>query len=417
MFDMKRVKNDYVPCVYKWSWSTIHLQTNSTNSCHRIQNESIPKKFSQFHNTPKKLQDRRKMLAGIWPGRGCEYCRDIEAAGGISDRQDQLDQPYYPRMIPKENLSDPKQIAVTPKMIEVYFSNLCNMACVYCDPKFSHKWYHEVKNNPKDPSLDDHRRQVTHIDNAKVDLPAVTNKFFKWLNTHYKDLHNLRILGGEPFFQPETDRMLDYIETQHNPNITITIFSNLKVSFQRFKKYIDRLSQLHQQNRIGSVHVVCSIDCWGPEAEYVRWGLNCEDWRRNFQYLVTTDVNIQLHGTMNSLSIHTMPDLIALRNRFRDQYSKPIHYDNNILRNPSVLYPGHWPKGTFTEAFDRACELLDDRDRKIMRGYQSQIEQAPDDPDIAHKLSSWLDLADKRRGTDWRSVFTWLDHSISSPTQ
>ena len=405
---MKRVENDYVPCVYKWSWSTIHLQTNSTNSCHRIQNESIPEDFARFHNTPEKLNDRRKMLQGIWPGRGCEYCRDIEAAGGISDRQDNYDHPNYSSVVPKENLTDSQQIVVTPKMIEVYFSNLCNMACIYCDPKWSHKWYQEVKNNPDDPSLDIHRYEAQRIDQSKVNLPAVTDKFFEWLAINYKDLHNLRILGGEPFFQPETDRMLDYIETQYNNKITITIFSNLKVSFKTFKTYIDRLNSLVKSNRIKYVQMVCSIDCFGPQAEYIRWGLNLADWERNFAYLMTSNLNLQLHGSMNSLSIHTMPDLIALRNSYRDKYSKDIYFDNNIVRDPTVLYPGHWPKGTFDQSFNKAYELLDDKERTIMRGYQQQFDQAPVDPDIAHKLAAWLDLADKRRGTDWRSVFTWL---------
>ena len=406
---MTRVKGDRVPCVYKWGWSTIMLQSNYTSSCHRVQNEPIPKKFKNFHNTPLKIQDRLKMLRGEWPGRGCEYCRDIESAGGISDRQDQLEMNHYDEMVPKQSFDNPNSVKVSPKMVEVYFSNLCNMSCIYCGPKFSHKWYHEVKNNPNDPSLDVQRWEASVIDSAKIDLVAVTNKFFKWLKTEYKTLYNLRILGGEPFFQPETDRMLDFIETETNPNITISIFSNLKVNHSRFINYIDRLNTLHESNQVRQINVVCSIDCWGPPAEYTRQGLICEDWEKNFKYLIAnSSINTQIHGTMNSLSIHTMKDLISLRNHYSRTYNRPIGYDNNILVDPYVLRPDLWPKGTFTDAFDQACDLLTGSELNILKGYQLRIESATVDPNIEGQLIAWLELADARRGTDWRRVFPWL---------
>ena len=42
------------------------------------------------------------MMQGKWPGQGCEYCRDIEAAGGISDRVEFNSNPKNFRYIPKE---------------------------------------------------------------------------------------------------------------------------------------------------------------------------------------------------------------------------------------------------------------------------------------------------------------------------
>ena len=32
---------------------------------------------------------------------------------------------------------------VTPRLLEVYFSNLCNMSCTYCSAKFSSVIQHE----------------------------------------------------------------------------------------------------------------------------------------------------------------------------------------------------------------------------------------------------------------------------------
>ena len=74
-------------CQYKWGWSTIYLNMLGTASCHRA--GVIPlaaANFDNFHNLPKKLEDRRLMLQGKWPQGGCQSCEMIERAGGYSDR-------------------------------------------------------------------------------------------------------------------------------------------------------------------------------------------------------------------------------------------------------------------------------------------------------------------------------------------
>ena len=40
---------------------------------------------------------------------------------------------------------DPKHFSTTEcKILEVYFSNVCNQACIYCSPEYSSMW--EVEN-------------------------------------------------------------------------------------------------------------------------------------------------------------------------------------------------------------------------------------------------------------------------------
>jgi hypothetical protein len=73
-------------CQLKWNWSTIFLTTEKTASCHRTNHHRFDSEQFDFHNTPSKLEDRRRMLQGLWPEKGCDYCKDIERAGGHSDR-------------------------------------------------------------------------------------------------------------------------------------------------------------------------------------------------------------------------------------------------------------------------------------------------------------------------------------------
>ena len=73
-------------CQLKWNWSTVFLTTERTASCHRTDHHRFDTNVFDFHNTPNKIADRQHMLAGEWPERGCNYCKDIETAGGNSDR-------------------------------------------------------------------------------------------------------------------------------------------------------------------------------------------------------------------------------------------------------------------------------------------------------------------------------------------
>ena len=73
-----------LPCQLKWTHSTIYLTDGLSASCHRVYGDPIEVRDGElnFHNIPAKLEARRKMLKGEWPGRGCEHCKHIEEAGG-----------------------------------------------------------------------------------------------------------------------------------------------------------------------------------------------------------------------------------------------------------------------------------------------------------------------------------------------
>ena len=54
-------------CPLKWNWSSIYFQSGTTSSCHRTEKLKIPENdFASFHNLPKKIEDRERMLQGKW---------------------------------------------------------------------------------------------------------------------------------------------------------------------------------------------------------------------------------------------------------------------------------------------------------------------------------------------------------------
>lgn len=404
-FFQKTVGSNFA-CGFKWAWSTIRLQTRTTNSCHRTDQDIItPETFDSFHNTPIKLQTRKAMLNGQWPGHGCEYCKHIEDSGGVSDRM-YANEHIHNAYIPHELITNPKSLKTTPTMVEVYFSNLCNMSCIYCNESFSTVWEQEKlkHNEPIAPNL---------LSISSVDYKKMTDAFFTWLDKNIYSIFELNILGGEPFFQPELDRMLAFIETHPNPDLTLKIFSNLKVPTQKFSTILRKLDSFIECNIVKQVEIITSIDCWGPEQEYIRTGISLRQWEENFSYMVKNhqNINIRTHGTITCLTIKTIYGLIEKINFYNSfRSNSEIIYSSDLLVEPEFLQSGIFPSGFFDDDFAAILQIVqEDYTKEKITNHWLSVNNHQYKPELILKLKAFLTTLDIRRNTNWKSTFKWLD--------
>lgn len=401
-------------CLLKWAWSTVYLGQGTTASCHRTDQLPIdPNHFADFHNHPEKIRARELMLAGEWPQGGCQYCEKIEAAGGMSDRQFQIIEARNQEHTPDELLTDPTATAVVPTILEIYFNNICNMACVYCGSWFSSKWAEE-----------NHRYGVFRQDGISFgwNKPENTNyekmlaDLWLFMDKNYRSLRYFQVLGGEPFYQREFDQCIEFWRTHPNPDLAFNVITNLKVPPKRFREYIDQFEQLVNTGCIKHLQITGSIDAWGPQEEYVRWGLDLAEWEENFTYLLDKDwITLTVNATITGLTIKTMPELVERINQWNQlRRNDPIHFSFMSATTPPQMVPDIFGAGVFDEDFDRIVELLPNRtamDQGIidhMRGIQRQIANTPRNTDRIKGLRSYLTELDRRRGTNWPDLFPWL---------
>lgn len=416
-------------CYLKWSWSTIYLNRATTASCHRTVHLDItPENFDQFHNLPKKVDDRRRMLAGGWPEEsvdpkwglsGCTYCKYLEDAGGDSDRIVQIkDIPSIASMasnyLPPELKEDPTAIEVTPTILEIYFNNTCNMACLYCGPHFSSMWAEE---NRKFNGIDHEILVNPQWEKDKVRYLALRDKLFEWLRKNGHRLWNLGILGGEPLYQEEIDMLLDHYSQYPNPELLLTMTTNLKYPLERLRTFVERCKKLIDEGKIRALNLSCSLDCWGPEIEYVRWGLDLEQWRQNFDYLVDHEwIILNVNYTITPLTIKTLPELITRINEWdkRRHPTKHITFSFMHVVEPAHLNPKIFGPGVFDKDFERILAVMPQNTDyqksryPYMKGIGDSIEQSTPDPKLIGRLEEYLNEVDRRRNTSWRSVFPWL---------
>jgi len=414
---ISKLKNQVFPiktataCQLKWNWSTVFLTTEETASCHRTNHHKFDTDLFDFHNTPSKLDDRNRMLAGKWPQEGCTYCHNIEQAGGQSDRMTNLN--FSGIHAPPELDNNPQAIQVTPRILEVYFDNTCNLKCLYCGPHFSSLWDAENRQFGQPAFI-----KSKNIDKNKQQI-------FAWLRVNGQYLTNFNILGGEPLYQSELEECLDLFEQYPASELKLQIFTNLNTKLDHLKKIVSRVKQLVNQNSIREFEVTASLDCWGAAQEYVRYPLNLESWQKNFEYLLSESwINLIIGSTVTPLTIKTLPDLLERINQWNQV--RPVHHYQNSVNGPSYMFIDMFGD-IFQSDFACALELKPDAtpEQQASKNYllgiaKQSVAGAPNLPEIK-KLFDFLNEIDRRRKTSWPKVFPWLvlefsKHGFNIPT-
>jgi hypothetical protein len=396
-------------CNSKWAWSTIWLNKGKTASCHRVNPVDLdPNNFANFHNLPKKIADRELMLKGEWPTGGCEYCQKIEVAGGHSDRQHNNNIGGY---VPIELATDPTATHVTPRIVEIFAQNTCNFSCVYCFEDLSSKIQTENKKFG----------YANHIPIISVVNQEQTNKYFDqfldWLENNIQGLARLHLLGGETYIQHELmERVFDIIERRPNPDLQLNIFSNFNAPKKYWYGYNSRIKEYCASGNIGRFDLTCSLDCWGPQAEYVRHGLDLTVLEEYLEWAAEQSEDwlyLNVNQTVSSMTIKTMPALIEKIKKY-NQHRHIGHYfmfvDSFSFQHPDIFDYSMW-----TDDFDKIMSTMQDRtseDKEAllrMIGLQKRLQNTcKQNLSKIKQLHDYLDELDRRRGTDWRSLFPYL---------
>jgi len=405
------IQND-AACLYKWTWSTIFLNRGTTSSCHRGKHwEFDVDTMKNFHNHPGKLEDRRKMKEGIWPGNGCEYCRDVEAAGGKSDRTSFVNDSV--EIMPMELEIDPEAIETTPRLLEVYFTNVCNNACVYCSPGFSSLI--EQENRMYGPSKYNWDYSNWPSD-SRDKYPEYVAKFWEWMHENSNYLLIFQTLGGEPMYQKEFDDCLEFWDKHPNPDLTWRIFSNLHHEPEKYKEKLLKVTKLVDEGKIKNMDIVTSIDCWGPELEYARYGTTLEEAEKNIiTMLETRGVGILLHSTLTALTILSLDKLIEKAIEWRK--IKNFSFNWNTVVRPPIFNPYIFGD-KLVPWVDKAVAVMEqhgtvfEKEIAHLTGIKQQMIATPIDVKNIKKFVGYMDEIDFRRKLDWRKVYPDIDRIV-----
>jgi organic radical activating enzyme len=431
-------------CFAKWKQVTLHLQTGHNHSCHHPKTHKTPieelkQDPSALHNTEFKKSQRALMLKGQRPAE-CDYCWRVEDSSPnkqvLSDRYTKSYEPWaqdYRDEITKTGTGN-----INPSYLEVSFSNVCNFKCSYCAPEISSKWMEEIKQHGAYPTS----TRFNNLENVekqnKMPIPhkdpnPYVDAFWEWWPELYKDLRVFRITGGEPLMTKNTFKVLDYVIENPNPKISININSNLCVPKDILDRFIEKVKRIQGENMIAQFQLYTSCEAKGTRAEYIRHGLEYNQWLDNCRRILSEIPKSKLTNmaTYNALSVTSfqefMQDWLQLRKEFMSGPERrnpvsldvaylrwPWHQNIHILPKPYLkmmesqvtwMYQnkevGDWPPLCGNGWYDHEINRM----KRIYFVAKQGPDQSFDVEQAKKDFVKFVDEHDRRRGTDFLKTF------------
>lgn len=437
-----KISNEISPtfCLAKWHHVTMYLQTGETHSCyhpapHKIPLSEIKDNPSALHNTFFKKLERKDMLEGKKPS-GCQYCWNIEAMGKeyISDRHIRNSSIYTEERF-QQTAHGAWNQNINPEYVEVNFGNECNFKCGYCHPKYSTRFFNEIKEHGPITSVKNHRCDVDWMKlfQREEENPYV-DAFWKWWPELKKTLNILRVTGGEPLMHVSTWRLLEQISKDPMPYLELNINSNLGVKTSMVDKLSEEVESLKIENKIKNFKLFTSIDTWGKRAEYIRTGLDLSVWETNFHsYLTKTTSPVTFMITFNILSVTTFKQLLEKILEWRTHYgwyddikSHRVRFDTPYLRDPLQYDMNLLPKSDFMPFMKESLEFMKDNvddnasnkfttveyeKFKRVVDYMETTELSPEKLIEGRKdFYNWFNTLDNRRETNFVQNFPEMEN-------
>jgi organic radical activating enzyme len=345
-----KISNSF--CAAKWKQVTLHLHSGMTHSCHhpgphKIPLDEIKVDISALHNTKFKKEQRKLMLEGERPAE-CNYCWKAEDSGiSFSDRiiksSSRWARPYYTEILNKKWNEN-----INPSYLEISFSNLCNFKCSYCGPEFSTKWQDEVLKYGGYPTSTDYN-SATWIDSKNVikikkeEENIYHTAFWDWFPSIYDGLETLRITGGEPLITKHSYKLLDYILENPNPNLKLGINSNLCVPENQLAKFLEKIKLILKTKSVKEIKIHTSAEAHKEKAEYLRHGLNYQEWYSNCNKILleNPDVKLEIMAAYNCLSVSNFKEFLfdvhLLKKTYNKFFRKRVKIYCHYLRYPAHL--------------------------------------------------------------------------------
>ena len=277
-------------CAAKWYNATIWLGHGQTTSCHHppghwIPLEELKDNPSAIHNTPHKKKMRKFMQEGHRPAE-CEYCWKVEDMGKqhISDRVFKTE--IFTDEDIKKSATMPWEEDVNLKTLEISFDRACNFKCSYCNPAFSTAWVKDINDYGGYQNIQSDGRGHFQDTAPYAEPPTKRQEdnpyiqaFHEWWDSDLADcLEEIRITGGEPIMHKGTWKLFDWFE--QNPdrgrNMRFAINSNL---CPETPKVLDKL--IEKSHSVPNLIIYTSMEATGIQGEYIRDGLNYNEWKSN----------------------------------------------------------------------------------------------------------------------------------------
>ena len=385
----------------KFRYLQLDLNTRLVYNCHaaephRVDINWLKNNPGQLFNDEINVSERKQMLANERNASCGRTCWPSEDKGYISPRLTQSG-------VNRTHL-DPH---VDPEIVNLNLFAECNLSCSYCCKQHSTTWRQDLINNGSYRLTDytDERYALTNFDKVlhKVSRPVIqqSSPYRTLLDEFWLLLPKLKMLditGGEPLL--DNDFFDKLSETVINDDITIRIFTGLKVSQSRLERILTKLS------KIKNVVIMVSAENIKEHAEFNRYGTVWEEFESNLALIRQHGIKVEFNATVSALTIFGFVDFA---NYYKDDTIHLCFVFQPPFMSPNVLDTAS--KQSIIDSINNLPQIWQDKIAKAISGT----------PDELHRknLSEFLKQFVSRRPNLSYNIFPrhfleWLDIDVVS---
>lgn len=259
--------------------------------------------------------------------------------------------------------------------VDIRWSNLCNFACVYCNPTFSSKWSSEL--------------------NAVINTPTDQSKqkFKEYIFERADQLKHVYLAGGEPLLMKENLEFLQLLK-KVNPDVNLRINTNLSRIDTRIFDLICTFK---------NVHWIVSAETIEEEYEYIRYGGSWEDFL----------INLKLIQQRHKISFNMLHFLLNFQSMFTcvEFFQKQGFHNNSFvigaLLDPDYLNIRHLPEHVLNSVKNTLKDKINQHPGYLLENGFRNLLLHLDQPITKDLTNSFrqLQLLDARRKLDSRAIF------------
>lgn len=301
------------------------------------QNTFSPDTLATHWNSPYMKDIRQRMLAGERIPQ-CEVCNSQRL--NLHTYRSYFNNTLFPHKVAEAIASTDSTGFTTmePVSYDYRISNKCNFKCRMCGEQLSSAWEAEKrKHNMWDPKHDKWMLPENRIPIRQFQEEVLENEL--WAAVKDCTIEEIYWVGGEPLMWETHWEVMQYlVESGHSKDVTVRYNTNLSVIERSGIKLYDLLPHFK------SVNLCASIDGAGDIGEYIRTGLQWDNWLTNFKQglflnSLFGDNGMVLDITLTLPGLFSMKEMIDLANELDVKaYLKiTFSFDSTVLMSPMSL--------------------------------------------------------------------------------
>lgn len=374
-----------IHCTFPWTMYSIDTGFGWWRTCPVMEYRKL--EDLNFNNHTEQHIQRKELQEGIQT-LDCSKCWYAENSGAKSYRQvlkqDKRHENY-------DNIHVP-----VPEVLEIKFSNVCNLKCIFCSSNCSSLW--EV-----DDPVSEERRGTLRGD-------KVSQAILNFADKNYKDIKTFQLFGGEPVLHKEFDQIFDLILSKpiSDGQKTISFSTNMYYNDNYRVAFEDKIQQVLEAGH--RLYMRFSLDGVNEQGEYLRTNMIWDRFDRNVESFMN-----RFHDYPNIGRMKCNIALNASNILYLDQIMKYLHDRKFTNVEPHYNYvhkPEHFYIKTYGTRLNAALDIIKEQNYYGYNSYKDHViklvgSMAHLEPNLLaiKKGKVWLDKYDKETGKDFLKLF------------